>query len=95
MKTEKAIVAVGGILIGAMVMAAPAFVNDICLPSSLYLLSDVQNDLFVQPFIKRWRPYDDYVSRQARPRSPSRSARATRSFASRPAIRTPIRTIRR
>ena len=40
--------------------AAPAFVNDICLPSSLYLLSDVQNDLFVQPFIKRWRPYDDY-----------------------------------
>ena len=40
---------------------APAFVNDICLPSSLYLLSDVQNDLFVQPFIKRWRPYDDYV----------------------------------
>ena len=41
--------------------AAPTFVNDICLPSSLYLLSDVQNDLFVQPFIKRWRPYDDYV----------------------------------
>ena len=41
--------------------AAPAFVNDICLPSSLYLLSDTQNDLFVQPFIKRWRPYDDYV----------------------------------
>lgn len=41
--------------------AMPKFVNDICLPSSLYLLSDTQNDLFVQPFIKRWRPYDDYV----------------------------------
>lgn len=39
----------------------PAFVNDICLPSSLYLLSDVQNDIFVQPFLKRWRPYNDFV----------------------------------
>lgn len=42
--------------------AAPKrFVNDICLPSNLWLLSDTANDLFVQPFIKRWRPYDDYV----------------------------------
>ncbi len=37
------------------------FVNDICLPSKLWLLSDTQNDLFVQPFLKRWRPYDDFV----------------------------------
>ncbi|MBR6324151.1 MAG: hypothetical protein IKR62_04145 [Victivallales bacterium] len=37
------------------------FVNDICLPSTLWLLSDTQNDLFVQPFLKRWRPYDDFV----------------------------------
>ena len=37
------------------------FVNDICLPSSLYMLSDTQNDIFVKPFIKRWRPYNDYV----------------------------------
>ena len=28
------------------------FVNDICLPSSLYMLSDTQNDIFVKPFIK-------------------------------------------
>lgn len=37
------------------------FVNDICLPSSLYMLSDTQNDIFVKPFIKRWRPYNDFV----------------------------------
>ena len=40
---------------------AARFVNDICLPSSLWLLSDTRNDLFVQPFLKRWRPYDDFV----------------------------------
>ena len=40
---------------------APAFVNDICLPSSLYMLSDTPNDVFVQPFLKRWRPYNDFV----------------------------------
>ena len=37
------------------------FVNDICLPSSLYMLSDTPNDMFVQPILKRWRPYDDFV----------------------------------
>ena len=37
------------------------FVNDICMPSVLYMLSDTQNDIFVQPMIKRWRPYDDFV----------------------------------
>ena len=37
------------------------FVNDICMPSVLYMLSDTQNDIFVQPMLKRWRPYDDYV----------------------------------
>lgn len=37
------------------------FVNDICLPSTLYLLSDTPNEIFVQPFLKRWRPYDDFV----------------------------------
>ena len=35
--------------------------NDICLPSTLWMLSDVQNDIFVQPMIRRWRPYDDFV----------------------------------
>lgn len=39
----------------------PQFVNDICLPSKLYMLSGVQNDIFVEPLIKRWRPYDDVV----------------------------------
>ncbi|MDD4098910.1 MAG: hypothetical protein PHC30_09075 [Lentisphaeria bacterium] len=37
------------------------FVNDICLPSTLYMLSETQNDVFVQPFIKRWRPHQDFV----------------------------------
>lgn len=37
------------------------FVNDICLPSKLYMLSGVQNDIFVEPLVKRWRPYDDVV----------------------------------
>lgn len=37
------------------------FTNDICLPSKLYLLSGTQNDIFVEPLVKRWRPYDDVV----------------------------------
>ena len=37
------------------------FVNDICLPSALYMLADTPNDVFVQPFLKRWRPYNDFV----------------------------------
>ena len=37
------------------------FTNDICLPSKHYLLSGVQNDFFIQSFIKRWRPYNDFV----------------------------------
>lgn len=40
---------------------APVFVNDICLPSKLFMLSGVQNDIFVEPIIKRWRPYNDVV----------------------------------
>jgi hypothetical protein len=38
-----------------------AYENDICLPSKLYMLSEVQNDIFVEPLIKRWRPYNDVV----------------------------------
>lgn len=41
--------------------AKPSFVNDICLPSKLYMLSGAQNDIFVEPIMKRWRPYDDIV----------------------------------
>jgi hypothetical protein len=37
------------------------FQNDICLPAKLYMLSEVQNNIFVEPLIKRWRPYDDVV----------------------------------
>jgi len=37
------------------------FVNDISLPSKQYMLSNVQNDMFIQTFLKRWRPYDDFV----------------------------------
>lgn len=35
------------------------FENDICLPSKLYMLSDVQNDIFIEPLMKRWRPFND------------------------------------
>lgn len=38
-----------------------SFENDICLPSKLYMLSGVQNDVFIQPLLKRWRPYNDVV----------------------------------
>ncbi|MGI6134984.1 MAG: hypothetical protein ACOYD8_04855 [Petrimonas mucosa] len=37
------------------------FQNEICLPAKLYMLSEIQNDIFVEPLIKRWRPYDDVV----------------------------------
>ena len=37
------------------------FTNDISLPSKQYMLVGVQNDLFVQAFLKRWRPYTDFV----------------------------------
>lgn len=37
------------------------FTNDICLPSKLYMLSGVENNIFVEPLIKRWRPYNDIV----------------------------------
>ena len=40
---------------------AARFVNDICLPSQLWMLDGVQNEIFCRPFVKRWRPYDDYV----------------------------------
>ena len=33
-------------------------VNEICLPSYLYMLSDTRNDIFIEPFIKRWYPFD-------------------------------------
>jgi len=41
---------------------APSFKNDICLPANIYMLSGVQNDLFVEPLIRRWRPFE-YVVR--------------------------------
>jgi len=37
------------------------FVNDICLPSQLYMLSETQNDIFIEPLMKRWRPCNDVV----------------------------------
>lgn len=38
-----------------------SFRNDICLPGTLYLLSDTVNRLFTEPMLKRWRPYNDLV----------------------------------
>jgi len=37
------------------------FKNDICLPGSLYMLAGVQNNVFVEPLMKRWRPYNEVV----------------------------------
>ena len=38
-----------------------AFKNDIIIPAQFYMLAGVQNDLFVEPFIKRWKPFDEVV----------------------------------
>ncbi len=42
-------------------ISSGTFINDICLPHKLYMLSDIRNNLFVEPLIKRWRPYNDVV----------------------------------
>ena len=47
--------------LGAGLTAEAAFRNDICLPAKLWMLDGVQNEIYVQPFLKRWRPYDDFV----------------------------------
>lgn len=39
----------------------PNYINDISLPAKQYMLVGVQNDMFVQAFLKRWRPYTDFV----------------------------------
>ena len=46
---------------GSLQKITSFFENDICLPSKLYMLSGVQNDIFVEPLIKRWRPFNDVV----------------------------------
>lgn len=35
--------------------------NDIAMPAKLYMLSAIQNNLFIEPIIKRWRPYNESV----------------------------------
>ena len=47
--------------LGTGLTAEAAFRNDICLPAKLWMLDGVQNEIYVQPFLKRWRPYDDFV----------------------------------
>lgn len=37
------------------------FRNEISVPSKVYMLSDVDNTLFIEPIMKRWRLYDDIV----------------------------------
>ena len=39
----------------------PAYSNDISLPAKQYMMAGVQNNMFVQTFLKRWRPYNDFV----------------------------------
>lgn len=48
-------------VIGSNAQNGTVFTNDICLPSKQYLLSGVENNFYIQSFIKRWRPYDDFV----------------------------------
>ena len=50
-----------GGLLTAMAVQGLAFTNDICLPSQMYFLAGERNEIFVKPFLKRWRPYDDFV----------------------------------
>ncbi|MEP5338568.1 MAG: hypothetical protein ABJL44_03665 [Algibacter sp.] len=44
-----------------IVKAQKIFQNDICLPSTLYMLENTQNNIFIEPLIKRWKPFDDVV----------------------------------
>lgn len=37
------------------------FRNEISVPDKVYMLSGVDNTLFMEPIVKRWRPYDDIV----------------------------------
>ena len=37
------------------------FKNEIVVPAQFYMLAGVQNDLFVEPIIKRWKPNDEVV----------------------------------
>lgn len=37
------------------------YINDISYPSKTYLLDGVSNKIYFQSFIKRWRPYEDFV----------------------------------
>lgn len=37
------------------------FRNELTIPSRLYMLSDTRNDIFYEPIIKRWRPYEWFV----------------------------------
>ena len=34
------------------------FRNDIAFPSKIYHMNGVQSDIFIEPLIKRWKPYD-------------------------------------
>ncbi|MFR9649312.1 MAG: SGNH/GDSL hydrolase family protein [Rikenellaceae bacterium] len=42
-------------------LASEPFVNDITLPSKHYMMEGVENRLYSQTFLKRWRPYNDFV----------------------------------
>ena len=37
------------------------FVNDIVFPRNTYMMSGCDNEIYFQPFLKRWRPYDDFI----------------------------------
>ena len=54
-------IVLAGYILNSPQVFSQIFNNDISFPSEIYMLSDVQNDLFIQPFIKRWRPYDSFV----------------------------------
>lgn len=39
----------------------PNNINDIAFPSKTYIMESVNNDIYIQTFLRRWRPYNDFV----------------------------------
>ena len=42
-------------------MQKAEFVNELAMPLKLYMLDGIQNDMYIDTFIKSWRPYMEYV----------------------------------
>lgn len=49
------------VLVAVLASELSAWTNDICMPSALWMLDGVPNEVYVHPILKRWCPYDDFV----------------------------------